>query len=183
MKKTIVLATLLAVSAVSFGQEKYFTKTGKIGFYSKAPMEDIEARNKTVAAILDSKTGVLQFSALMKSFEFPKALMQEHFNENYVESDKYPKAEFKGHITNSNSIDYSKDGTYPASVKGNLTIKGVTREVETTGQLKIQGGKIDATSSFTVSLSDYQISIPSVVKDKISNQIKITVDCHLEPLK
>jgi polyisoprenoid-binding protein YceI len=183
MKKTIVAAVLLFLSGTCFGQEKYFTKTGKIEFHSKAPMEDIEAKNKTVAAILDTKTGVLQFSALMKSFEFPKALMQEHFNENYVESDKYPKAEFKGHIANNSNINYTKDGTYPAVVKGKLTIKGITKEVETTGELKVQGGKIEANSLFSVFLSDYQISIPSVVKDKISNNIKITVDCHLEPLK
>ena len=109
--------------------------------------------------------------------------MQQHFNENYVESDKYPKGEFKGTITNNSEINYSKDGTYTAKVKGKLTIHGVTKDVESTGTLKINGGKIDAASTFNVLMSDYNIKIPAIVKDKVSNNIKITVDCDLEPLK
>jgi hypothetical protein len=181
-KKWIVAAFIL-ITAAAQAQDKYFTKTGKIEFYSKAPMEDIEAKNKTVAAILDTKTGALQFSVLMKGFEFPKALMQEHFNENYVESDKFPKAEFKGSITNNSAVNYTKDGTYPAQVSGQLTIHGVSKDVKTTGTVKVDGGKVDATSVFTVLASDYKIKIPSVVKDKVSNTIKVMVDCHLEPLK
>ena len=125
----------------------------------------------------------MQFAIQMKGFEFEKQLMQQHFNENYVESDKYPKAEFKGTISNNSTINYSKDGNYPAKVKGKLTIHGVTKDVETTGTLKINGGKIDANSTFNVLISDYNIKIPAVVKDKVSNTIKITVDCDLEPLK
>lgn len=183
LNKIIVTGLLLLGGAFVHAQDKYFTKTGKIEFYSKAPMEDIEAKNKTVAAVLDTKTGALQFSVLMKSFEFEKALMQEHFNENYIESDKYPKGEFKGVITNNNEINYSKDGTYQAKVKGQLTIHGVTRDVNTTGTIKTSGGKIDATSVFNILLSDYKIKIPAVVKEKLSNSIKISVDCKLEPLK
>jgi polyisoprenoid-binding protein YceI len=119
----------------------------------------------------------------MKGFEFEKALMQEHFNDNYVESNKYPKAEFKGSVTNNSAINYAKDGTYPARVKGKLTIHGVTRDVETNGTIKVNGGKIDASSVFNILLSDYKVSIPAVVKDKISNNIRISVDCKLEPLK
>jgi hypothetical protein len=183
LKRKWIAAAFILITATSQAQDKYFTKTGKIEFNSKAPMEDIEAKNKTVAAILDTKTGALQFSVLMKGFEFPKALMQEHFNENYVESDKYPKAEFKGLITNSSAINYTKDGTYPAQVSGQLTIHGVTKDVKTTGTIKVDGGKIDAASVFNVLASDYKIKIPSVVKDKVSNTIKVMVDCHLEPLK
>lgn len=183
LKKSLIVAGFVLLAVVSQAQDKYFTKTGKIEFYSKAPMEDIEAKNKTVAAILDTKTGALQFSVLMKGFEFPKALMQEHFNENYIESDKYPRGEFKGTITNNSAIDYTKEGTYTAKVKGQLTIHGVTKNIETTGTLKVDGGKIDATSVFNILLSDYKIKIPSVVKEKLSNNIKVSVDCQLEPLK
>lgn len=183
MFKQVLLLSALALSTTLHAQDKYFTKSGKVQFYSKAPMEEIEARNKTAAAILDTKTGALQFSVLMKSFEFEKALMQEHFNENYVESDKFPKADFKGTIVNNSAINYSKDGQYTAQIKGKLTIHGVTRDVETTGTIKVNGGKIEAASAFGIALSDYQISIPSVVKDKIANNVKITVDCNLEPLK
>ena len=183
LKKHSLFCLLVFTSLFLQAQDKYYTKTGKIEFSSKAPMEDIEAKNKTVAAILDTKTGAVQFSVLMKGFEFEKQLMQQHFNENYVESDKFPRAEFKGTITNNSSINYKKDGSYPAKVKGKLTIHGVTRDVETDGLIKVSGGKIDATSSFNVLLSDYNVRIPAIVKDKVSNTIRITVDCELQPLK
>jgi len=183
LKKNLILFVALCASIASFAQGKFYTKTGKISFLSKAPLEEIEGKNKTVTAVVDSKTGAIQFAIQMKGFEFEKQLMQQHFNENYVESDKYPKAEFKGTISNNSTINYKKDGNYPAKVKGKLTIHGVTRDVETTGSLKINGGKIDANSTFNVLISDYNIKIPAVVKDKVSNTIKITVDCDLEPLK
>jgi polyisoprenoid-binding protein YceI len=171
------------LSASATAQDRYFTRSGKIEFTSKAPLEDIEAKNKTVTAVLDTKSGAFQFSVQMKSFEFAKALMQQHFNENYVESDKYPKAEFKGTVVNNNAVNYSKEGTYPVSVKGKLTIHNVTRDVEVPGTIKVDGSKIEAASTFNISLSDYKISIPSPVKDKISNNIRIAVDTKLEPLK
>ena len=184
MKKNLVaMFAVLLTATLSFAQDRFYTKTGKIDFYSKAPMEDIEAKNKTVAAVVDSKTGAIQFSAQMKGFEFEKKLMQEHFNENYVESNKFPKSEFKGTITNNSDINYAKDGTYTAKVKGKLTIHGVTKDVETSGTVKVAGGKLDANSTFNILFSDYNISIPSVVKEKVSNNVKIVVNCALEPLK
>lgn len=184
LNKKLILALALVVSTFAgYAQGKYFTKTGKIDFFSKAALEDIEAKNKTVTAVIDSKSGAIQFAVQMKGFEFEKQLMQQHFNENYVESDKYPKGEFKGSITNNSDINYAKDGTYNAKVKGRLTIHGITKDVETTGTIKVNGGNLDATSSFNILLSDYKISIPAVVKDKISNSIRITVNCRMEPLK
>ena len=184
MKKNLLVLLLIMVTAsLTFAQDKFFTKTGKINFFSKAPLEDIEAKNKTVTAVIDSKSGALQFSVQMKGFEFEKKLMQQHFNENYVESDKFPKGEFKGTITNNSDVNYSKNGTYTAKVKGKLTIHGVTKEVETTGTIKAEGSKLDIASSFNILLSDFEIKIPAVVKDKVSNTINITVDCKLEPLK
>ena len=184
MKKQIFLvAAMFSLLVSATAQEKYFTKNGQIEFYSKAALENIEAKNKSVTCLLDSKTGNLQFAVLMKGFEFDKALMQEHFNENYVESHKFPKAEFKGQVTNNSEINYAKDGVYPAKVKGKLTLHGETREVETTGSITIKGGKIDTDASFNIELADYNVVIPSVVKDNISKTVKITVDCKLEPLK
>jgi hypothetical protein len=183
LKMTFIAVVFLSMVTMTRAQDRYFTKTGKIEFFSKAPMEDIEAKNKSVGAIIDIKTGAVQFSVLMKGFEFPKALMQEHFNENYVESDKFPKGEFRGQIVNNNEINYSKEGTYTARVKGKLTIHGVTRDVETTGTVKVNGGKVETSSVFNIKLSDYNIRIPSVVKDKLSNNIRVSVDCKLEPFK
>jgi polyisoprenoid-binding protein YceI len=182
-KLTVVSAAFFLTTAASQAQGRYFTKTAKVDFFSKSPMENIEAKNKAATLVLDTKTGALQIGMLMKGFEFDKALMQEHFNENYVESNKFPKADFKGTITNTSDINFAKAGTYNAKVKGSLTIHGVTRDIETTGTVKVNDDNIKAESTFSILLSDYGIKIPAIVKDKISNAIRITIDSKLEPLK
>ncbi|HYM93674.1 MAG TPA: YceI family protein [Chitinophagaceae bacterium] len=186
MKKTgfiLSAVCLIFISSFAKAQEKFYTKSGKISLFSATNMENIDAVNKNTVAVLDTKTGDLQFAVLMKGFEFKKALMQEHFNTDYVESDKFPKSEFKGQITNNSEVNYTKDGTYTAKVKGQLTIHGETKDIETTGSIIIKGGKIEATSVFDVLLDDYKISVPRMVRDNISKSIKITVECGLEPLK
>lgn len=184
MKKLILLMSIsFLVGSTLIAQDKYYTKTGKINFSSKATLENIEALNKSVTAVLDTKSGNLQFAVLMKGFEFDKALMQEHFNENYVESHKYPKAEFKGAVVNNAEINYSKDGVYKAKVKGQLTIHGETNTVETEGKIQVKGGKVMADAVFGIPLADYKIEIPKVVKDNIAKTVSIEVDCTLDPLK
>lgn len=182
MKFFLLSGFLLAVLGLQ-AQERYFTKTGRISFFSEAPLEDIEAINHTAAAVLDARSGVLAFSVLMKGFEFDKALMQEHFNDHYVESDKFPKAEFRGMVVNNGEINYAKEGSYTARVKGKLTIHGVTRDLETTGTIRVEKDGLRSISSFNIRVSDYNIRIPALVKDKISNVVKISVDSRLEPLK
>jgi hypothetical protein len=184
MKKQILIVflTIAAVGGMQ-AQDKWFTKTGSISFFSKAPLEDIEAHNKKVTCILDQSNGQLEFSVLMKAFQFEKALMQEHFNENYIESDKHPKATFSGQISNADKVNFAKDGVYPVKVSGDLNIKGVTKPVTADGTISIKGGKVFAKSEFNILLSDYNVSIPAVNKDNISNSIKISVDLALEPLK
>lgn len=180
MKKTGILlaAALLLSTTFIAAQGKYFTKSGKISFFSSTPAEDIEAINKSVSVVLDSKTGDVQFAVLIKGFEFKKALMQEHFNDRHMESDKYPQSTFKGKITNNNDIKYEQNGTYTAKVKGMLTIHGETKEVETTGTVTVRDGKIQTHSVFNISLADYKVTHTN----KVSNNIKITVDCSLDPL-
>jgi hypothetical protein len=173
----LFVATIL-ISQTGFAQ-KYYTKTGRISFYSSAPMENIEAINKSTVVLLNAATGEVQFAVLMKGFEFKKALMQEHFNQDYVHSNKYPKSEFKGSISNNASINYSADGSYPASVSGSLTIHGVTKQIEASGTILVKDGKPSLKSVFNVLLADYGISIPKLYRDNISKTIKITVDCSL----
>lgn len=184
MKKLFV--TILAVITVTscFGQ-KYFTKSGKVNFDATSPSspERVEAMNRSAICVIDTKTGAIQFTMLMKGFEFERALMEEHFNENYVESNKFPKAEFKGKIKDNDDISYAKDGTYKAKVKGDITIHGETKEVEAEGKLVVLNGKISADAEFTVKLSDFKVSIPGLVADKVSKTARITVSCSLEPLK
>lgn len=183
MKRLLFVLSVLLTCFITSAQEKYFTKTGKIQFFSKTPAENIDATNRSAAVTLDSKTGDLQFAVLMKGFEFKKALMQEHFNKDFVESSKFPKAEFKGQITNNTEIKYTTDGAYTAAVKGKLTIHGVTKDVETTGTITVKGGKIITASTFNIQLPDYNIKVPAVNRSQISDNIKITVNCPLEVLK
>jgi polyisoprenoid-binding protein YceI len=183
MLKSLFVIILIVAASVVVGQDRFFTKTGHISFHSKTNVEDIDAYNRSVSCVLDTKTGSIQFAVVMKGFEFKKALMQEHFNENYVESDKYPKSVFKGQISNNASINYTTPGTYPLKVKGQLTIHGETNEIETDGTMTVKDGKIISASEFQVAIADYKISVPALVKDNISKTINIRVSCTLEPLK
>ena len=183
MKKAILIAIICFGTIYSEAQGRFYTKNGEISFFSKAPIETIEAKNRSVTCVRDSQTGALQFLVLMKGFEFRKALMQEHFNENYVESDKFPKSDFRGEIVNNKEIDYTKSGTYPAKVKGKLTIHGETKEIEADGTVVVDGGKIKLGSVFMILLSDYKISIPATVRDNISKTVQITISCSLDSLK
>jgi polyisoprenoid-binding protein YceI len=177
----LILVTLMLTSAIC-AQVKFSTKSARISFYSSSPLENIEATNKSGVALLDKGNGDLQFSLLMKGFEFRKALMQEHFNSRFVESDKYPRATFKGQVVNNSAVNYTANGNYPVTVKGQLTIHGVTKQVEYPAKLIVQEGKISASSTFNVLLSDYNISIPKMYRDNISKSIKITVAATLEAL-
>ncbi|MBP7496756.1 MAG: YceI family protein [Bacteroidales bacterium] len=166
----------------SLTAQKFVTKTGKIKFYSDAQVERIEAINNQVSAALNSSSGDIVFKLLIKSFEFDKALMQEHFNENYMESDKYPNSEFKGKITNIKDIDFSKDANYNVLVEGDLTIHGVTNKVNVKGNFDIKDNKIIAKSEFFINLKDYNIKIPNAVIKNLSETIKINVDIILNKL-
>lgn len=180
--KLIITGLLLLLSFIIQAQGKFYTKSGKISFFSSTPLEDIAAVNKSVVTLLDTKTGDLQFAALMKGFEFKKALMQEHFNESYAESNKFPKAEYKGQIINNSEINYTSNGTYTAKVKGKLTVHGVTKDIETTGTLTIKDGKLTLNSSFNVLVADYNITVERLYRDNIAKSIKVTVDCTISPL-
>ena len=176
-KNLIVVAALVLTTSVSFAQDKFYTKTGKISFLSKAPIEEIEAKNKTVTAVLDSKTGALQFAVQMKGFEFEKQLMQQHFNENYVESDKYPKATFSGSF--SGDVPLDKEGVYKVTVKGNLTLHNVTRPLETPATIEVKGGRLLGKAEFKLKPEDFNITMPSLVRDKIAQEMRVDVriDC------
>ena len=180
MKNSIkLLIVLLAVSCNLFGQ-KVITKNGNIRFYSETPVETIEAINTQVNSALDISTGDFVFKVLIKAFEFKKALMQEHFNENYMESDKLPNATFTGKISNLKDINFNKDGIYDAIVEGNLTIHGVTKKISEKGSIEVKSGKFIAKAVFNVKPKDYNISIPGSVVANIAESIKVYVDVTLE---
>lgn len=182
MKKLLSIVALLLVAFASQAQV-HLTKTGKISFSSRSKIENIDAVNNEVSSVINTQSGEMVFQVLMKGFHFQRALMEEHFNENYVESSKFPKASFKGKITNLSAINFAADGTYKAKVEGELTIHGVTQKVSTEGTITVKGGKVAAYSKFSVKNKDYNIAIPSLVKEKISEDIDIVVDCKYEPKK
>jgi polyisoprenoid-binding protein YceI len=160
--------------------QKFITKTGYVRFYSEAPLEKIEAVNRQVKSALDAATGDFVFTVLMKSFVFEKALMQEHFHENYVESDKFPNATFIGKVTNLKEVNFGKDGTYPVTVDGKLTIHGETKTISEKGTLEIREGKVIGRSKFSVTVADYKITIPNTVVNNISKTLEITVDVVMD---
>lgn len=180
---TISAVIVFVINSGVNAQTKYFTREGKVEFISKAPLENISGLNKKATSVIDVQNGQIEFSILMKAFEFEKALMMEHFNENYVESSKYPKAVFKGVIENNSTVDWKKDGTYPVKVTGKMTLHGETKDHTAEGKIIIKGGVISAQSEFGIKLTDYKIVIPSLVKDKIAQVVKVTVDLNYEVLK
>ena len=181
MKKIVLAIGVLLVSAATVSAQKYMTRTAKISFdaTAKGSPENIVAVNNEVASIMDGATGDLVFQAQIKSFKFERALMQEHFNENYMESDKYPKADFKGKISNFSDVHLDKDGTYNVKVAGKLTIHGVTNDVDVPGVATVKNGVVIMKANFPVVLADYKISIPNMVADKVGKQAGLTIESSL----
>ncbi len=175
--KIFYIGFLLAIiNNVGFAQSKLFTKTGSISFFSKTNMENISAKNNMVLSVWEPNSGKIEFSVLMKGFLFEKALMQEHFNENYVESDKYPKATFKGNVENSAAVSLTTNKSNNVNVSGALTIHGVTNQIKVPAIILVNNGATTASASFDILLADYNIKIPSLVADNISKKIRISIN-------
>lgn len=176
----LIISVLFCLAAALPGtaySQLYSTRSGFIGFYSKTPLEDVRGENNQVFAVVDAGKRNLAFAALLKGFIFPKELMQEHFNENYVESDKYPKATFSGAYTGDVALD--KDGVYKVVVRGSLTLHNVTRPIEIPATLEVKGGHLVGVAELKLKPEDFNIGIPSIVRDKIDKEItvKINIDC------
>ena|ERR1019366_760162 len=179
MKTTIIILLTIALSSSLHSiAQVYFTKNGRISFFSKTALENISADNNQVLSVLNTQSGLLQFSLLNNAFYFPKAKMQEDFNQNYMESDKYPKSTFKGNITNLGSINFSKEGNYEVQVNGELTIHGITKTITSSGTMIIKNGTISIAASFKVLLTDYNITTPNIVTNKIAKEIEVTMSCN-----
>ncbi|ARV14932.1 YceI family protein [Polaribacter sp. SA4-12] len=175
---TIIICFLLV--NVTSAQERYLTKNGSVTFFSSAIVEDIKADNNQVLSIIDATSGKMAISILMKSFMFEKALMQEHFNENYVESDKFPKATFKGVIVGFENI---KDAETKVEVKGIITIHGKSKEIVIPANIKRTEGSILVNGEFNLLVADYDIEIPGVVAKNIAKKIKVTFEFNHKPYK
>jgi hypothetical protein len=177
MKKLLCFIGFSVISLGTMAQGIFMTRTGQISFHSSTPIENIEGINNEVTSVINTDTGEIVFGILVKGFHFEKALMEEHFNENYMESSKIPKSTFQGKIKNLSDIDFKKEGQYSAIVEGDLIIHGVKKTISSVGTILVKKEGIIVESSFNIELKDFEVEIPSLVADKISKQISIKVNC------
>lgn len=162
-------------------QSKYLTKTGHISFFSASIMEDIEARNDKVAAVFDITNGQIAFAVPIHDFQFKRTLMQEHFNENYMESEKFPRATFSGQVVNAAQVlKLLPSGTQTVEVEGNLSIHGVTRKVVVAGTLQLRDNQLVVFAYFNVAPADYAIDVPLLVREHIAKSVSVRVNLACE---
>lgn len=180
MKKIIVTAALLTSCTTALFAQKFMSLTSKVTFLSSTPLENFDAINNEVTSIIDAEKNGVAFIVPVKSFKFKSALMQEHFNENYMESDNFPKATFKGTFKGFDVANFSKEGTYKVTADGDLTIHGVTKTVSIPGTIQVKNGSIVSDAKFMVATKDYNIKVPSAVGTKIAQEIEVTVHADLK---
>ncbi|TNE81691.1 MAG: YceI family protein [Bacteroidetes bacterium] len=182
MRKFAKLGFAMLVLSIAFAattkDKLYRLESGRIHFFSKAPLENIEAESKVFAAVLNPKNRNFVFSVAINTFKFDKPLMQEHFNENYMESDKYPKGKFIGKI--NETVDLLKDSTYKVTVTGKLDLHGVEKDRTMDATVTVKNGKMDLSSKFTVKLEDHNIEIPSMVIQNIAEVIDVDIEATLK---
>jgi polyisoprenoid-binding protein YceI len=179
MKKIFLITIALLFINNVFSQDKYYTKNGNLVFEATVPsFEEIKAENNSVTAIINTETSEIAVLALMKAFRFEIALMEEHFNENYVESDTYPKATFSGKLINFKFSELTEN-TQEIELTGNLTIHNKTKEITTIALISALKNNIHLTTTFKVKPEDFDIKIPGIVKEKIAKEINIHADFNL----
>ncbi len=179
MQKLTLLSLFYFFAWGAFAQQTTFSlENPAIRFFSDGAIEDIDAKNLKAVGSVDAAGKKFAFKVPVKQFVFKKSLMQDHFNENYMESDKYPEASFAGTIVGA--FDLSKDGTYPVSADGNLTMHGITQKRAIPATIIVKAGKAALTSKFIVKLIDHKISIPKIMFQKIAEQVEVTINSGLK---
>lgn len=180
MKTKLFFALLFLMSLYGFTQSKRITKTGDIRFEASVPsFEEVKAQNKTATVVLNPENGEIAALALIKGFRFKTALMEEHFNENYIESNKYPKATFKGKVYGFDMSILSETNR-DFTIKGILELHGKSKEITIPAKIRKNGDGIQLTSDFTVNSEDFDIRIPKMVSNKVSKKVNISLDCILK---
>lgn len=180
MSKLKLVSLLIVISLSSFAQTKVITKSGKLTFEASVPaFEEVKAKNETVTCVLNTSTGEIASLALIKGFRFKVALMEEHFNENYMESDSYPKATFKGKIDNFDVAKLTETAKVYA-IKGKMEMHGKTKDITITASIKKSNDGIEIDADFSLNTDDYGIEIPSIVSKKVSKKVSIKLDATLK---
>ena len=173
MKKIVLIILLISISLGIRAQQILIANNARLSFFSKTVLEDIEGKSETAVSVIDLKSREIIFRVRNTSFQFKKKLMQEHFNENYMESEKYPTSEFKGTI--KEPIDLSKDGNQKVTIEGNLNIHGVTKPYKTQAEFTISKGTITAKAVFKVRIADHGIEIPTLVFKHIAEVLEVSI--------
>jgi len=175
MKKHIISLTLMMLSFVAVSAQKNLSTSSAVVHFIAADDNDIDAVNNKAVSRLQSN-GDISFIMLIKDFKFEMDKMQEHFNEEYMESDKFPRAFFNGKITNFNAVNFKKDGKYPITVTGNMQVHGVNKNMQTQGYIDVKGGVVTANAKFIVTLKDFGIGgiMIKMVADKINVDVTAT---------
>jgi polyisoprenoid-binding protein YceI len=182
----LFVAAAMTAATSAFAQGKVFTKTGTVSIDAEGAMKDVEeikATSKTATCVIVQSTGAMEWAVLMKSMKFKNALMEDHFNENYVESTKFPKATFKGKLDDASAVKWDKDGVYPVTATGKMTCHGVEKDMKAKGSVSIKKGVPTVTCNFEMTLADHKITVPSLVGAKVASVVKIAVSAVLAPLK
>ncbi|WP_291912929.1 YceI family protein [Chitinophaga sp. CB10] len=174
MKYVLLLALGLLLRQPGFCQDIYTAKGAGISFFSSAPLEDIEAKTNKAVSAINIKTKAIYFKVPIASFDFDERLMQQHFNSTYMESDKYPNAEFKGKILDE--VDLSVAGTYNVTVEGTLNLHGVDKTYREKGTITVSGNALQLNARFNVKLADHKVKIPTIVVKNIAEQVAVTVN-------
>lgn len=178
MKKIILLVASVVITNITQAQI-YTAKTCVTHFFSKTAMKDIEAKSNTAKPVLDAASGNFQMRVQNTSFKFESSFMEEHFNENYMESEKYPYATFKGKI--NEKVDYAKDGEYKVTCTGTMEMHGATQQVTTSGTLTVKGKEVTIVSKFKIKPADYKIKVPSLYVKEIAEEIDVDITTVMEP--
>jgi len=181
MKKVILFLSFLAVAGGVFAQKKT-TTSATVAFDASTSIDALpKAENKTVIAAVDTKTGSVAFEANVKNFAFSNPKIQEHFNAaSWMNSDAFPTFTFKGKVADLSKVDFAKDGTYSVPVIGDLTVKGVSKEVSTPATIVVKNGTVNATADFTIKLADYGIAGVPIDAGKVAKEPKITVSAEFK---
>lgn len=175
----ILLLAGFSIFLTELKAQKYSAEKGTVAFFSDAALEDIKAENTAIASLFNAGSGELAFVVKIRDFVFDKELMREHFNDKYMESEKFPKASFQGVLVGFN---LGAVGLQKVRASGKLMIHGVTNTVDIAGTLEMVGGKPAMKSKFKIKLADYKIKIPKLVWQNIAEEVEVTLDFIYKPI-
>ena len=174
MKKLLLIGVLVLLTNTSFSQI-YLCKNGNISFFQETSVENIDARSTKLLSVLNTENNMVAYKIDVGTFTFEKSLMQDHFNENYIESGKYPTSVFRGTI--NEKIDWTKDGTYDITSTGDMVMHGVTKRITEKGKLTIKNGEITIINFFTIKFTDYGVEIPKLLIKQLAESVEVTINC------